>query len=204
MRRYFSILTITIALILQFALAAVKPVQPVQAERIDAGHAGDAAQQLPSPSPTPMVIMPVITVTPMPDGSMIHVVQPGQSLWAIAIAYGMKISDLVKLNTQLSPDNPTIYTGQKIIVRGTSQPTASPTVTDTPFPVTRTPTLTKTPRAPTRTFAPSRTPAPTIPVVNYPDLPAFQSPNRHALGVGLVTICVLGLLVVVISSIKKK
>jgi len=135
---------------------------------------------------------------------MIHVVQPGQSLWAIAIAYGMKISDLVKLNTQLSPDNPTIYTGQKIIVRGTSQPTASPTVTDTPFPVTHTPTLTKTPRAPTRTFAPSRTPAPTIPVVNYPDLPAFQSPNRHALGVGLVTICVLGLLVVVISSVKKK
>jgi LysM repeat protein len=204
MRRYFSILTITIALILLFTLAALQPVRPVQAERVVAGHAGDAAQQLPSPSPTPLVIMPVITVTPMPDGSMIHVVQPGQSLWAIAIAYGVKISDLVKLNNQLSPTNPVIYTGQKIFVRGTSIPTASPTVTDTSFPVTRTPTLTKTPRAPTRTFAPTRTPAPTITVVNYPDLPAFQSPNRHALGVGLVTICVLGLLVVVISSVKKK
>jgi LysM repeat protein len=201
MRRYFSILTITFALILQFALAAV---QPVRAEGVVAGHAGDAAQQLPSPSPTPLVIMPVITVTPMPDGSMIHVVQPGQSLWAIAIAYGVKIADLVNLNKSLSPTNPVIYTGQKIIVRGTSLPTASPTVTDTPFPVTHTPTLTKTPRAPTRTFAPTHTPAPTITVVNYPDLPAFQSPNRHALGVGLVTICVLGLLVVVISSVKKK
>ena len=201
MRRYFSILTIWIVLILQFALAAV---QPVQAEQGVAGHAGDIAQQLPSPSPTPMVIMSVITVTSMPDGSLIHEVQPGQSLWAIAIAYGVKITDLVNLNKSLSPTNPVIYTGQKIIVRGTSLPTMSPTVTDTPFPVTRTPTITKTPRAPTRTLAPTRTPTPTVQVVHYPDLPAFQSPNRHALGVGLVTICVLGLLVVVISSVKKK
>jgi len=201
MRRYFSILTIWIVLILQFAMVAVRPVQ---AERVTAGHAGDVAQQLPSPSPTPLVIMPVVTVTPMPDGSMIHVVQPGQSLWAIAIAYGVKIADLVKLNNQLSPTNPVIYTGQKIIVRGTSLPTISPTVTDTPFPETRTPTVIRTPRPPTRTLAPTLTPTATVNVIVYPDLPAFQSPNRHALGVGLVTICVIGLLVVVISSMKKK
>jgi LysM repeat protein len=201
MRRYFLHLTIWIVLFLQFAMIAV---QPVQAERIVTGHAGDVAQQLPSPSPTPMVIMPVITVTTMPDGSMIHEVQSGQSLWAIAIAYGIKIADLVKLNTQLSPTNPVIYTGQKIIIRGTLPPSVTPTVTDTLLPVTRTPTVSRTPRAPTRTFAPSRTPAPTVTVVVYPDLPAFQSPNRHALGVGLVTICVLGLLVVVISGVKKK
>jgi LysM repeat protein len=202
MRRYFSILTIWIVLILQFALAAVRPVQPVQAERGAAGYAGDVAQQ--APSPTPLFIMPVVTVTPMPDGSMIHEVQPGQSLWAIAIAYGVKIADLVNLNKSLSPANPVIYTGQKIIVRGTSLPSLTPTVTDTPFPVTRTSTLTRTPRAPTRTLAPTRNPTATVQVVVYPDLPAFQSPNRHALGVGLVTICVLGLLVVVISSVKKK
>jgi LysM repeat protein len=148
--------------------------------------------------------MSVVTVTPMPDGSMIHVVQPGQSLWAIAIAYGVKIADLVKLNNQLSPTNPVIYTGQKIIVRGTSLPTQSPTVTDTPFPVTPTPTLTRTPRPPTRTFVPSLTPPPTVQAVVLPDLPAFQSPNRRALGIGLVTFCLLGLLAVVIGSVKKK
>jgi LysM repeat protein len=201
MRRYFSILTIWIALILQFAMIAV---QPVQAEQLAGGHAGDAAQLVPLSSPTPQIIMPVITVTPMPDGSMIHEVQPGQSLWAIAIAYGVKIADLVKLNNQLSPTNPIIYTGQKIIVRGTSLPTISPTVTDTPYPVTSTPTITKTPRAPTRTFAPTQTQTPTVQIAVLPDLPAFESPNRHALGVGLVTICVLGLLAVVISSVKKK
>ncbi len=151
-----------------------------------------------------MVIIPVVTVTTMPDGSVVHQVQPGQSLWAIAIAYGVKIADLVKLNDTLSPTNPVIYTGQKIIIRGTLPPTLSPTVTDTLLPVTRTPTITRTPRPPTRTLAPSRTPTPTVPVVVYPDLPAFQSPNRHALGVGLVTICVLGLLAVVIGSVKKK
>ncbi len=201
MRRYFSHLTIWMALFLQFAMIAV---QPVQARPVVSGHAGDVAQQLPPPSPTPMVIMPVVTVTPMPDGSMIHEVQPGQSLWAIAIAYGVKIADLVKLNSQLSPTNPVIYTGQKIIIRGTLPPTISPTVTDTLLPVTRTPTITKTPRPPTRTLAPTHSPTPTVQVAVYPDLPAFQSPNRHALGVGLVTICVLGLLVVVISSVKKK
>jgi len=190
MRRYYSIFTIWIALILQFAMIAVRPVQ------------AGAVQQI--PSPTPQIIMAVVTVTPMPDGSMIHEVQSGQSLWAIAIAYGVKIADLVKLNSQLSPTNPVIYTGEKIIVRGTSQPTLSPTVTDTPFPVTRTPTITKTPRAPTRTFAPTRTPTPTIQAVVLPDLPAFQSPNRRALGIGLVTICALGLLAVVIGSVKKK
>ena len=190
MRRYFSNFTICIALFLLVALIAVRPVQ------------AGAVQQI--PSATPMVIMQVVTVTPMPDGSMIHVVQDGQSLWAIAIAYGIKIADLVKLNSQLSPTNPVIFVGQKIIVRGTSLPTSSPTVTDTPFPVTDVPTLTKTPRAPTRTFAPSLTPTPTVPVVVYPDLPAFESPNRHALGVGLVTVCLLGLVAVVISSVKKK
>jgi LysM repeat protein len=201
MRRYLSHLTIWIVLFLQFAMIAV---QPVRAEPVTSGHVGDVAQLLPSPSPTPMIIMPVITVTPMPDGSMIHQVQPGQSLWAIAIAYGVKISDLVKLNDTLSPTNPVIYTGQKIIVRGTLQPTIGPTVTDTSEPATRTPTITRTPRAPTRTLAPTRVLSPTVPAIVYPDLPAFQSPNRRALGVGLVTICVLGLLVVVISSVKKK
>jgi hypothetical protein len=43
-----------------------------------------------------------------------------------------------------------------------------------------------------------------VQVAVFPDLPAFQSPNRHALGVGLVSICILGLLAVVIGSFKKK
>ncbi len=165
--------------------------------------AGQAAQLAVSPSPTPAVIMAVVTVTPMPDGSMVHVVQPGQSLWAIAIAYGVKIADLVALNKQLST-NPVIFVGQKIIVRGTSLPTLTPTVTDTPFPVTSSPTFTKTPRSPTRTFVPTRSPTPTVQKIVLPDFPAFEFSNRHALGIGLVTICLLGLLAVVISSVKKK
>ena len=174
MRRFISNLTIAMVLFVQFAAIAVQPVQ------------AGAVQQVPTPTP------------------MIHEVQPGQSLWAIAIAYGLKIADLVNLNKQLSPTNPVIYVGQKIIVRGTSLPSPSPTITDTSAPVTRAPTPSKTPRPPTRTFAPTRTPTSTVQAVVLPDLPAFQSPNRRALGIGLVSICVLGLLAVVIGGFRKK
>lgn len=195
MRRSFSIITIWIALFLQFAVIAARPVQ--------AGLAGRAAQLV--ASPTPQIIMPVVTVTPMPDGSMVHEVQPGQSLWAIAIAYGVKIADLVALNSQLSSANPVIYVGEKIVVRGTSLPSVSPTITETPFPVSSTPTITRTPRPPTRTPAASLTYTTTVqPAASLPDLPAFESANRRVLGIGLVAICVVGLLAVVIGSFRKK
>ena len=144
------------------------------------------------------------SVTPLPDGSKVHGVLPRQSLWAIAIAYGVKIADLVNLNKQLSPTNPVIFVGQKIMVRGTSLPTPSPTVSNTPVPVSRTPRVTKTPRPPTRTQAATRTYTPTVKVMALPDLPAFESPYRRVLGIGLVAICMIGLLAVVISSFKKK
>ncbi len=61
-------------------------------------------------------IAPLIKVEPAADGSITHVVQSGQSLWMIAIHYGVKIDALRKLNHLGSSD--TIYIGQKIIVRG--------------------------------------------------------------------------------------
>jgi len=59
------------------------------------------------------LIYTVHTVTPQPDGSVVHVVKPGQSLWSIAIAYGVKIKDLLAFN-HLPADYTTIYTGQKL------------------------------------------------------------------------------------------
>jgi LysM repeat protein len=60
-------------------------------------------------------IAPLIKVEPAADGSITHTVQSGQSLWMIAIHYGVKIDDLRKLNHLGSGD--TIYIGQKILVR---------------------------------------------------------------------------------------
>ena len=184
MRRSFSIITIGLFLFFQFAITAARSVQAGAeigsslAERAVA-HVYDygkgVAQQV--ASPTPEIIMAVVTVTPMPDGSMVHEVLPGQSLWAIAIAYGVKIADLVNLNKQLSPTNPVIFVGQKIMVRGTSLPTPSPTVSNTPVPVSRTPRVTKTPRPPTRNPAATRTYTPTVKEMTLPDLRRSKRPT---------------------------
>jgi LysM repeat protein len=150
---------------------------------------------------TPQLIIPVVTVTPQKDGSLIHEVQPGQTLWAIAIAYGVKIADLVKWNN-LSP-NSAIYVRQKLVVAGTPTATLSPTITNTRRPITRTPTLTKTPRPPTGTPAPTLTPTPTTRPV-LPPIPALEAANRRWLGIGLIAACAAGLLFVLINSFKKK
>jgi LysM repeat protein len=80
--------------------------------------------------------------TPSADGSIIHVVKPGETLWLIAITYGVKINEIAKWNN-LSND-PTIYPGQKLIVKEVS-------ITQTPIPV-----VTLTPEA-TQTHIPSLT-----------------------------------------------
>ncbi len=93
-------------------------------------------------------IMPVFTVTPRDDGRVIHVVQSGQTLWSIAIAYGVKIEDLRRLNNLYGN---TIYEGQKLLI------TRLPTATPTPVPPTETPTL-----WPTATLRPTDLPTPSL------------------------------------------
>src|SRR5512142_339670 len=46
------------------------------------------------PNPISQLIVPVKIATPDPDGKTFHVVQAGQSFWAIAIAYQITIRDL--------------------------------------------------------------------------------------------------------------
>ena len=76
-------------------------------------------------------IAPVKIATPLADGSLVHQVQSGQSLWSIAIKYGVKIDSIRRLNN-ISPDG-TIFIGQKLIIRGPGPSTPTPlSVTDTP------------------------------------------------------------------------
>lgn len=111
---------------------------------------------LPAPGTFPPgeYMMPVFTVTPQADGRVIHTVQTGQTLWSIAIAYGVKVDDLRRLNNLVGN---TIYPGQKLFI--TRLPTATPTLppptsSPTPWP-TRTLPPTSTP-----TLAPSPMPTP--------------------------------------------
>lgn len=67
----------------------------------------------PTNTPVPF-IQPITTATPSPDGSVIHVVAFGQSLWAIADAYGIPLPDLLALNN-LTEDS-AIYPEQELII----------------------------------------------------------------------------------------
>ena len=84
-----------------------------------------------NPGGVSQFIAPVKIATPIADGSVIHQVQSGQSLWSIAIKYGVKIESIRRLN-KISPDG-TIYIGQELIIRGPGLSTPTPLqMTDTP------------------------------------------------------------------------
>ena len=83
--------------------------------------------QAPHPTATAMLALPTPSPTPV-----IHVVQPGDSLSAIAFAYDVSVEALVQANN--IEDTNVIRVGQKLIIPG---PTAIPTAT---LPPTMTPT----------------------------------------------------------------
>jgi uncharacterized protein YkwD len=143
---------------------------------LDVGYiAGQAGSNPPAPTITPggptlaptrtpsgFIVQPVQTVTPMPDGSIVHTVGPGEVLFNIAVAYGVKLSEIYRLNNL--NENSVIFPGQKLKIKG-PDPTATPTLT---------PTNT---RIPTATSRPTRTPTLTpnaSPVIDS-TLPALQA-----------------------------
>ena len=64
--------------------------------------------------PVPQIIVPVKVATPDADGHIYHVVQAGQSYWAIAVAYQITIQDLETWNN-ISRDIP-LQSGQRLFI----------------------------------------------------------------------------------------
>lgn len=138
-----------------------------------------AGTPAPPASPPPTLDLPLIdTVTPGPDGSIVHTVRAGETLWAVALAYGVSVAQLQLLNKMGATI--VIYEGQKLLVKeagptwtpragsgatgtaaiSTSQ-TASPTASLT---ARHTPTATSA-APPT---AAAETPAPAVPQARPP------------------------------------
>ena len=82
---------------------------------------GTNAQQ----APAPVIITPVEVAAPREDGSIVHVVQIGQTAWDIAAAYDVDLATLLRLNRL--GDDPLILPGDEIVVRPSDQPTPGPT-----------------------------------------------------------------------------
>ena len=89
---------------------------------------------------------PVVTVTPRPDGAVVHVVEEGQTLWTIAAVYGIDLAQLLSLNGMT--EDSFVHPGDEVIVRAAATATAttapSATASSSPGPPTVIP-LTSTP-----------------------------------------------------------
>lgn len=71
-------------------------------------------------------IVPIKVAAARPDGNVFHTVQYGQSLWAIAIAYGTKIDSIRALNNLAGT---MVWPNQYLLVmQGATQPAPPPTI----------------------------------------------------------------------------
>lgn len=122
------------------------PVAHIDAYWDDASltYVGPVIQPTNTPPPPPTVDpyaptrAPLPTPTPRPDGAIVHVVRPGDTLLAIALEYGVDVEQIRRLNAgSIGPDN-LIVVGQELVI---SAPIAQPTPlpTEAPLEATSTP-----------------------------------------------------------------
>lgn len=156
-------------------------------------------------APTSGSVIPMLTATPHEDGTLIHVVEPGQVLINIAQAYAMNLADLLALNGL--DQNAVIYPGEKLIIKKadrTATPVLTPTVTSTPPPPTRTrrPTRTPTIESPTGPAAAQATML--APSEQAMELANTSSSKLDPLLVVIAFLVVVGTGLVVVGSLLKR
>ncbi|MEI7989046.1 MAG: CAP domain-containing protein [Chloroflexota bacterium] len=69
---------------------------------------------------------PVIASSPAADGSIIHIIQPGQTLWTISATYKVPLPELLSINNL--KENSFVHPGDKVIVRKPGSPAFSSTI----------------------------------------------------------------------------
>jgi len=183
---------------------------------------GSVVQNTPPPgtSGTPVVpslsqiIIPVETIMPDENGSVIHKVQSGQALWSIAIAYNTKIEELIRLNN-LSSKDPIIYIGQELVVfasnatqtpgvetQNTTESLAnlSPTPTMT---ITIASTKTATKKAIATRLLPTQTPSITETPENDFRSESIKILGNQNIGTVIIGVLIFGILLMVGGSISR-
>jgi LysM repeat protein len=160
-----------------------------------------------TPSATPEPDDEVVLATPGGDGSIVHVVQPGQTLIGIAEAYDVPLNKLIELNG-FSSDT-VIYPGDEVLIKAgfTPTPTNEPTQTGTP---TRRPTIT---RSPTRTATPTPQVTPAVLESSGGDADDVVTerpaePTTDILGIVLIVLIavfgLLGVALLVVGTVLKR
>ena len=98
-----------------------------------------------TPDTPTRAITPLPTLTPRADGTVVHVVQAGDTLFGIARQYGVSLDDLYRLN-RLTPQS-IIELGQVLVVKTATATATPPMVTGTPSATPTLPSPTVTPTA---------------------------------------------------------
>lgn len=117
--------------------------------------AGPAPQQ-PQPTSPPQVVAlpPFVMPTAQSDGSVVYIVQPGDSLWRIAANTGLTVDQIKAMNGLTSN---LLSTGQHLIIGQGATATPAPTIAPTDNPNADTPTAEEAAVQPTATQPPAGT-----------------------------------------------
>ena len=177
------------------------PVQPTVGPTEDPGD-DTVTPSAPTNTLEPF-IQPVITSTPGADGSVIHIVQYGQSLWGIADAYDVPMADLLAQN-YLTEDSP-IYPDQELLIFPASiEVQETPEVTET-LEITQESTPTPTPTETQQNTPTTPTVTPTVtPEENDGFFANIFSGETLWLGIGLVAVSVFGIALLLFTSSRLK
>ena len=141
----------------------------------------------------------ILTSTPQADGSIYHIVQPGESLWVISAAYGIPGSEIMVLNGN-SPEANEVYINQVLLIRRANTPTPTSNFTPTPIPTTPQPTV----FVPSRTAIPTKTPLPTPTPTQPPSTMQVIFGDSKKIGLTMAAISGIGLLLVITFGFLKK
>ena len=96
------------------------------------------------PSSAPQVVMiPVTIAEPRPDGTVVHIIRQGQTLWTVAAVYEVPLEQILQLNNL--PEDAVIFPGDEIIVKPASEVQATNTPQSEGATATQRPTRTPIP-----------------------------------------------------------
>ena len=121
---------------------------------------------------------PVVQAEPQADGSIVHTVEAGQTLWTIAAVYDVELKDLLQLNGLA--ENAVLHPGDRVVIQPGVPATATGVTGPSPSPERL---VTLTPRRGTPTVRPTSGPAPA----------QARNPASWALITGGVALLVLGI-----------